>query len=305
MIRQERPPDPTFRIPVLFAPVMPSTNDSALLESAARTAMTAARDAAAFIQSQSGRVHAEDIRDKGINDFASYVDEGAQKIILDAIQASFPDHDILAEEGFDEEDMPLHGIPGWLWIVDPLDGTTNFMHGVPQYGVSIALQYGGQAVMGVIHDVNRNETFHAIAGQGAFCDGTPCSVSSRNRLADSLITTGFPYKQFDYMDGYTEAIRRFWTDSRGVRRPGSASLDLAWVACGRFDGFFEQGIEAWDVAAGVLMVTEAGGRFSDFADRAPSDPTSRPLGSEIVASNGLIHGEMIDRLQTLRHPDKN
>lgn len=282
---------------------MPASPHFALLETAAKTAIAAASEAASFIQSQSGRVHAEDIRDKGLNDFASYVDEGAQQIILDAIHSAFPDHDILAEEGFEEQGIPLSSIPGWLWIVDPLDGTTNFMHGVPQYGVSIGLQFDGMAVMGVIQDVNRNETFHAIKGSGAFLNGQPCSVSKRPHLADSLVTTGFPYKQFDYMDGYTEVIRRFWQDSRGVRRPGSASLDLAWVACGRFDGFFEQGIEAWDVAAGALLVTEAGGRFSDFSDRTPTDAGSMPLGSEIVASNGLIHGEMIDRLGPLRTPD--
>ena len=282
---------------------MSSPPPLALLNAAARTAENAAKQAAVFIQSQSGRVHDEDIRDKGINDFASYVDEGAQKIIIDAIHSAFPEHEILAEEGFEVRGILLQEIPGWLWIVDPLDGTTNFMHGVPQYGVSIGLQFDGKVVMGVIHDVNRNETFHAIAGQGAFVNGKPCRVSTRKRLADSLITTGFPYKQFAYMDGYTEAIRRFWTDSRGVRRPGSASLDLAWVACGRFDGFFEQGIEAWDVAAGVLLVEEAGGRFSDFSDRRPMEPGSMPLGSEIVASNGLIHGEMIDRLGSLKRPD--
>jgi len=282
---------------------MSSSSSPSILESAVHVARNAARDAAAFIQSQSGRVHDDDIRDKGINDFASYVDEGAQKIIIDAIHSAFPEHEILAEEGFEERGIPLHGIPGWLWIVDPLDGTTNFMHGVPQYGVSIGLQFDGKAVMGVIHDVNRKETFHAISGQGAFLDERPCRVSTRGRLADSLITTGFPYKQFEFMDGYTEAIRRFWTDSRGVRRPGSASLDLAWVACGRFEGFFEQGIEAWDVAAGVLIVEEAGGRFSDFSNRPPVDPDSAPLGSEIVASNGLIHGEMIDRLGSLKRPD--
>lgn len=279
------------------------TSSPDLLELAAAIAVKAARDAAAFIQSQSGRVQEADVRDKGVNDFASYVDEGAQQIILEAIEAAFPDHHILAEEGFVESGQSLYDIPGYLWIVDPLDGTTNFMHGIPQYGVSIGLQLDGQAVMGVIQDVNRKETFHAIKGKGAFLNGEACQVSSSARLADSVITTGFPYKQFDFMDGYTEVIRSFWQDSRGVRRPGSASLDLAWVACGRFGGFFEQGIEAWDVAAGVLMVTEAGGRFSDFSGRPPSDPDAMPLGSEIVASNGLIHDEMIARMGPLRSPD--
>jgi myo-inositol-1(or 4)-monophosphatase len=274
-----------------------------ILDDALDVALRAARSAARFIQSQAGRIESDAVRDKGLNDFASYVDEEAQRIIVSEIEAAFPEHDVLAEEGFAEGGVPLHGIPGWLWIVDPLDGTTNFLHGVPQYGVSIGLQFGGQMVLGVVNDVCRGETFHAVAGRGTFRDGVPCRVSTRSRLSDSLITTGFPYKQFAYLDGYTECIRRFWQDSRGVRRPGSASLDMAWVACGRFEGFFEQGIEAWDVAAGVLLVTEAGGRYSDFSDRGPADPGARPLGSEIVASNGLIHGEMIDRLGPLRTPD--
>lgn len=279
------------------------TPPSDLLEFAAATAVKAAREAAVFIRSQSGRVQEVDVRDKGINDFASYVDEGAQHIIVEAIEAAFPDHQILAEEGFVDSGQSLHDIPGYLWIVDPLDGTTNFMHGIPQFGVSIGLQRDGQAVMGVIQDVNREETFHAIKGKGAFLNGDPCHVSPSPRLADSVITTGFPYKQFDFMDGYSDVIRSFWKDSRGVRRPGSAALDLAWVACGRFGGFFEQGIEVWDVAAGVLMVTEAGGRYSDFSDRTPSDPNAMPLGSEVVASNGLIHDEMIARMGPLRAPD--
>lgn len=295
MIRHDRPADPL--------PLHMVLSSADTLQSAAATAIKAAREASAFIQSQSGRVRADDVRDKGLNDFASYVDEGAQQIIVEAIGAAFPDHEILAEEGFVESGRSLQDIPGYLWIVDPLDGTTNFMHGVPQYGVSIGLQKDGHAVMGVIQDVNRDETFHAIKGKGAFLNGEVCTVSHSPRLAEAVITTGFPYKQFDYIDGYTEVIRSFWRDSRGVRRPGSASLDLAWVACGRFGGFFEQGIEAWDVAAGVLMVTEAGGRYSDFLGRAPTDPDSMPLGSEIVASNGLIHDEMIARMGPLRIPD--
>ena len=282
-----------------MTPVDPAT----VLDSALDIATMAAREAARFIQSHAGQVRSEDIRDKGINDFASFVDEGAERIIVDAIRAAFPDHEILAEEGFEERDIPLYATPGWLWIVDPLDGTTNFMHGVPQYGVSIGLQYNGTMRLGVIQDICRGETFHAIFGRGAFHDGQPCSVSSKPRLSDSLITTGFPYKQFAYIDGYTEVIRSFWRDSRGVRRPGSASLDMAWVACGRFDGFFEQGIEAWDVAAGVLLVTEAGGRFTDFSGRESSDPAAMPMGSEILASNGLIHDEMLDRVGPLRTVD--
>lgn len=275
-----------------------SSYDPDTLLRARDIALEAAGRAASFIQAQRGRVESGDVQDKGFNDFATFVDEGAQQLILASIQSAFPDHAILAEEGFDESIRSLSDIRGWLWIIDPLDGTTNFLHGVPHYGVSIGLQYDGETVLGVIRDVCRDETFHALRGAGAFLDGQPCQVSQAARLADSLITTGFPYKQFDYIDGYTECIRRFWQDSQGVRRPGSASLDLAWVACGRFEGFFEQGLMPWDVSAGALLVEEAGGRYSDFIGRSMG-PDSASLGAEIVASNTLIHDEMIERLAPL------
>ncbi len=277
---------------------MEDSHRQTLLNDALRVAQNAAVEAASFIQKHAGSVAGSEIRAKGLNDIVSFVDEGAQELIVRAIAERFPDHRILAEEGPAEELSSLRDAEGFLWIIDPLDGTTNFMHGVPQYGVSIALLLDGEAVMGLIHDVCRSESFHAILGQGAFYDSNACSVSNESALSDSLITTGFPYKHFDYIDGYTECIRRFWQDSRGVRRPGSASLDLAWVACGRFEGFFEQGLMPWDVAAGSLLVEEAGGRYSDF-----SDSNDALLGSEIVASNGLIHREMIERLLPLRTPD--
>ncbi|MDA0682817.1 MAG: inositol monophosphatase family protein [Bacteroidetes bacterium] len=276
--------------------------DFATLTQARDIALEAAGRAASFIQAQCGRPEAQDIQDKGLNDFATFVDEGAQQLIIASIRSAFSDHAILAEEGFEDSSRSLADIDGWLWIIDPLDGTTNFLHGIPHYGVSIGLQHNGTTVLGVVRDVCRGETFHAIRGAGAFQDGLPCHVSKAARLSDSLITTGFPYKQFDYLDGYTDCIRRFWQDSRGVRRPGSASLDLAWVACGRFEGFFEQGLMPWDVSAGALILEEAGGRYTDFYGRSPG-PDSSTLGSEIVASNALIHDEMIARLGPLRHPD--
>ena len=258
----------------------------------------AATEAAEFIQSHSGAVAVDLIHEKGLNDIVSFVDEGAQDIIVGLIRRAYPDHHILAEEGFNPAELEPRHREGYSWIVDPLDGTTNFMHGVPQYGISIALMLNGKAMMGLVYDVCRGESFSAIRGAGARFGDASCRVSRTSLLADSLIATGFPYKQFDYLDAYTECIRRFWQDSRGVRRPGAASLDLAWVACGRFEGFFEQGLMPWDVAAGALIVEEAGGRYSDF-----SDSDGAHLGSEIVASNQLIHDEMIERLIPLRTAD--
>jgi len=280
--------------------------EDAQLKDIFRDALTLARqaalEAATFIQSHAGGISESEIVTKGLNDLASFVDEGAQDIIVRMISDKFPDHIILAEEGYEEGKSEggssLRNQSGFLWIIDPLDGTTNFMHGIPHYGVSIALLYNGEAQVGLIRDVCRAESFFAIRGQGAFLDDQSFRVSPEPLLANSLITTGFPYKHFDFIDAYTTSIRSFWKDSRGVRRPGSASLDLAWVACGRFEGFFEQGLMPWDVAAGALIVEEAGGRYSDFSNGSAAE-----LGSEIVASNGLIHREMIDRLVPLRTPD--
>ncbi len=267
-------------------------------------ARQAADKAAAFIQGHAGSVDGTHARNKGMHDLVSHVDEGAQDLIVDHLQSAFPEHTFFAEESYDPQSGASFSREGYVWIIDPLDGTTNFLHGVPHYGISIALMKDGELVLGLIQDVCRNETFYAIKGGGAFfqvgplSDESACRVSETTELDESLLTTGFPYKEFSFVNGYSACLKRFMTDSRGIRRPGSASLDLAWVACGRFEGFFEQGLMPWDVAAGALIVREAGGVYSDF-----SGAQNAPLGMEIVASNGYIHQAMLDRLEPMRKPD--
>ena len=274
---------------------MPRTPDYNTLHQALMLARQASADAASFIQLHAGSLNRTKARDKGIHDLVTHVDEGAQERIVHHLSQAFPDHTFFAEESYSGESLDMEG---FVWIIDPLDGTTNFLHGVPQYGISIALMFDGELVLGLIRDVCRDESFYALKGEGAYLNGEPCSVSSTSRLDQSLLTTGFPYKEFSYVEGYSECLKSFMRESRGVRRPGSASLDLAWVACGRFEGFFEQGLMPWDVAAGVLIVREAGGMYSDF-----SGTDEAALGCEIVASNGLIHKDMLDRLTPLQSPD--
>lgn len=268
--------------------------DFRIYEDALRVGGAAAREAGAYILEQAGTLVEGDIQDKGVHDLVTRVDRKAQELIVRRIRDAFPNHAILAEE----DDAPAKvSDQGYTWIIDPLDGTTNFTHGVPAYAVSIALAYKGMPQMGIVFDVTRNELFTAAEGMGAYVNGRECHVSSTGHLNDSLLTTGFPYRDFDHMDAYLTALGHFMKATRGVRRPGSAAIDLAYVAAGRYDGFFESGLCPWDVAAGMVLVKEAGGRLSNYE----GTDDMRPLGSQIVASNGQIHDHMVHILQPLRN----
>jgi myo-inositol-1(or 4)-monophosphatase len=247
-----------------------------------KVAAAAAREAGALIRSRVGRRH--DIREKSPHDLVTETDEVAQDLILGRLSESFPDDDILAEEGADLQAAGARP-PARRWIVDPLDGTTNFTHGLAPYCVSIALQdEAGDLVLGVVYEIAMEELFTAVRGEGAFMNGVPVRVSATSRLADSLVTTGFPFREFWYVDEYIQVLRTFMLETRGVRRPGSAAADLAYVACGRFDAFFEAGLAPWDIAAGIVLVREAGGRIGGLA------PGVDPLFSgQILATNRVLH----------------
>ena len=269
------------------------TSSPDLLELAAATAVKAARGAAAFIQSQSGRVQEADVRDKGVNDFASYVDEGAQQIILEAIEAAFPDHHILAEEGFVESGQSLYDIPGYLWIVDPLDGTTNFLHGIPHFAISIAVEeplYGGnkrEVTTGLIYQPVTDESYWAEKSRGAWGHDQRLRVSARRDMADCVIATGIPFMGHGDMAQWTRIFGAVAPSIAGIRRFGAAALDLAHVASGRYDGYWESGLQPWDVAAGMLLVREAGGFVSDF--RGGEQMIER---REVIAGNDAIHSKL-------------
>lgn len=196
---------------------------------------------------------------KGKHDFVSYVDKGAEEMILSELRIILPEAGIISEEGGGE---PKEG--GLNWIVDPLDGTTNFIHGMPPFAVSIGLALGEEVLLGVIHEVGLRETFHAVRGGGAFLGDKPIRSSGCAHVVDALVATGFPYSNYSRMTPFFETMDYFMRNSHGMRRLGSAATDLAWVACGRVDAFYEYGLKPWDVAAGIVICREAGVLFSDF-----------------------------------------
>jgi myo-inositol-1(or 4)-monophosphatase len=221
-------------------------------------AVKAARRAGGIIARASEDLDLLTVRTKSNNEFVSEVDHAAEEAIVETLLAAYPDHAILAEE------RGAQGQSEYVWIIDPLDGTTNFLHGFPQYSVSIACRHRGVLVHAVVFDPTRNELFTASRGRGAFLNDRRLRVSKRAKLADSLIGTGFPFRDFSFAEQYLKIFAELMTKTAGIRRPGSAALDLAYVAAGRTDGFFEAGLKSWDMAAGALLVLEAGGLIADF-----------------------------------------
>ena len=248
-------------------------------------AIAAAFQAGTHIRSKLGRIGPA--AHKGAIDLVTEADHGAEERIITLLRHQFSDHAILAEERGREQ-----GRSDRLWIVDPLDGTTNFAHGVKSCCVSIAFAADGQIQVGVILDPFADELFVALRGRGAWLNGRPIGVSDVDTLRDSLLVTGFPYNVRDIMATTMTRLARCLEASQGIRRLGSAALDLCYVAAGRFEAFWEQNLKPWDTAAGMLMVTEAGGRVSDFDDQ-----DFNPEGNAILASNGRIHNQMLNLLQ--------
>lgn len=222
-------------------------------------AIRAARRAGEIMIRHLNRLETLEVAEKGRNDFVTRVDQLAEATIIEIIKDHYPEHSILAEESGGSGDHPVQ------WIIDPLDGTTNFMHGFPVFSVSIAVMEEGELQHGVVYDPLRQEIFSASRGQGAQLDGRRIRVSRQAALKGALIATGFPYRMTEaHMDVYLDMLRQVMIETAGVRRPGSAALDLCYLAAGRVDGFWELGLSKWDVAAGALIIREAGGRISDF-----------------------------------------
>jgi myo-inositol-1(or 4)-monophosphatase len=221
-------------------------------------AVKAARRAAAVINRAARDLDGVTVTRKRHNDFVTEVDQAAEAAIIEVLRKAYPAHAILAEES------GADGASEYEWIVDPLDGTTNFIHGFPQYAVSIALRHRGVLEQAVVFDPGRNELFTATRGRGAFLNDRRVRVSKRAKLAESLIGTGFPFRDLAHLDEYMTAFKAVTRETAGIRRAGAAALDLAYVAAGRLDGFWEIGLSPWDMAAGALLVLEAGGLVSDF-----------------------------------------
>ncbi|GKT11714.1 MAG: myo-inositol-1(or 4)-monophosphatase [Thiomicrorhabdus sp.] len=228
-------------------------------------ATIAARAAGGNIMHHLSRIDQLNVEQKGINDYVSEVDKEAERTIITTIKKYYPDHAILAEEsGVQKAKKTKYGVSEIEWIIDPLDGTTNFLHQFPQFCVSIAIREKGQLQHAVIYDPVRDEMFTASRGRGAFLNNQRLRVSQQKTLENSLLATGFPYHDFSYIDSYMASLKAFMISTSGIRRTGSAALDLAYVACGRVDGFWEFNLKPWDIAAGSLIIKEAGGLATDF-----------------------------------------
>lgn len=237
---------------------------------------------AVFINAEQLRFTSAAIEKKGHNDLVSYVDKEAERRLVEGLKNILPGSGFITEEKTSAESRAEY-----TWIIDPLDGTTNFIHGLPCYCISIALLHHANLILGVVHELTRDECFYAWDNGGAYLNGEKISVSETNKLSDSLIATGFPYHDYDRMIPYMEVFDYCMRNTHGLRRLGSAAADLAYVACGRFESFYEYGLNAWDVAGGAKIVMEAGGKVTDF--KKGSDFL---FGGEIIASNNAVAVEM-------------
>jgi myo-inositol-1(or 4)-monophosphatase len=246
-------------------------------------AVKAAREAGRIINKGSNDVNALSVQSKTFNDFVSEVDHAAERAIIDTLKYAYPDHGFLGEESGDTNKEAEN-----IWIIDPLDGTTNFLHNFPQYCISIALQQKGVLTQAVIFDPVRNDLFTATKGRGAFLNDKRIRVTNRTKLQDSLIGTGFPFRDFMHLDTYMAMLKSMIQKTTGIRRPGSAALDLAYVAAGYTDGFFEINLSTWDIAAGGLLVQEAGGMVGDFEGNESWLKTGN-----IVAANPKVFAQML------------
>ena len=259
------------------------------LKSICLQANTVIRQTGSFIQQELGKVQEAAIEHKSLNSLVSYVDKTAEEQLVKGLSNLLPDAAFLTEE---ETVVQEEG--RYRWIIDPLDGTTNFLHQLPFFSISVALQEAGKTIIGIVYEVNREECFYAWKNGGAFLNDRPIHTRNVDALSDSLIATGFPYYDYSRQDAFLEILRFFMLNTRGIRRFGSAALDLAYVACGRFDLFFEYSLHAWDVAAGAFLVQEAGGKVSDF-----SGGDDYLFGQEILAAAPGLYPEGLTAVKGL------
>lgn len=243
------------------------------------------KEAGLFINKEKGNIGEQQIDTKSHNSFVTYVDKQAEKILVEGLKKLIPDSGFIAEE-----DTAGETNSDWRWIIDPLDGTTNFISNIYPVSVSVALQYKQKTIAGVIYEIGQDELFYAFEGEKAMLNGKPISVSNATKLSHTLIATGFPYYDYNKINNYMEVLSEFMQKTRGIRRLGSAATDLAYVACGRFDAFYEYSLSPWDVAAGAFIVQQAGGCVNDF-----SGEQNYLFGKEIIATNP----KLIDKITVL------
>ncbi len=252
-----------------------------------------ARATGIFLKNEVNKLSIQDIESKGAHDFVSYVDKTSERQIIEELRKILPEAGFIAEESTD-----LLPADRFNWVVDPLDGTTNFIHRLPLFSISIALLENDEIISGVIFEPNQNECFYAWKGSQAYLNQRVINVSQPGKIEDCLFATGFPYYDYSRLDNYLELFKFLLKNSHGIRRLGSAAVDLAYVACGRFEGFYEYGLHPWDVAAGALIVKQAGGKVSDFTGQG-----NFVFGREIVATNHHIYNEFMREIKN--YFDKN
>jgi myo-inositol-1(or 4)-monophosphatase len=243
----------------------------------------AARQASLFILKESEGFDIRKTEKKGLNDFVSYVDKGSEKMLVERLGQILPEAGFITEEGTTKKTGPRY-----CWVIDPLDGTTNFLHGFHPYAISIGLMDYDEVIAGVVYEAGGKESFMAWKNGGAWLNGNKIQVSKAQKLSDSLVATGFPYNDFDRIEAYMECLTHLCRSTHGIRRLGSAAMDLAYVACGRFEVFYEYGLKHWDIAAGMLLVREAGGKVSDFSGNEKD-----LKGEEFIASNSNVFSEVL------------
>ncbi len=236
-----------------------------------------------YIGSSIGKIKTDNIEVKGKHDFVTSIDKSAEQKLVEGLSKLLPEAGFIVEEGTAERKGEIYD-----WIIDPLDGTTNFIHGASPVAVSVALKEKDELVAGIVYEVSYRECFYAYKGGGAYLNGEEIRVSSAGSISSSLIATGFPYQNFNRLEPFMETLTYLFNNSHGVRRLGSAATDLAYVACGRYDAFYEYNLKPWDVAAGIFIVQQAGGKISDF--RGGSDYL---FGGEIIAANTTIFPEFL------------
>ncbi len=258
---------------------MPKNQRKALLD----IAIKAARLAGKVIIDNLGKISKKDIDTKKTSDFVTRVDEESEQVIIYAIKERFPNHHFLAEESLQATDAQEY-----RWIIDPLDGTTNYIHQYPVFSISIALEYKKEIILGVVYDPLREELFTAEKGRGAFLNKHPIKVSSIHSLKDCLVTTGFPFRSKEFIDVYLKLFKTVFHKISDLRRAGSAALDLSYLSCGRCEGFFEIGLSPWDIAAGDILIREAGGVVTDFGGGS-----EYLLTGNIVAGNPAVHEQLL------------
>lgn len=259
------------------------------LESLCRKTIDVAKQAGLFMKKERQNFDLSKIEYKGSKDLVSYVDKESEQILVKGLSQVFPEAGFITEEATVEQNTTKE----FQWVIDPLDGTTNFLHGLPSYTVSVALMHNKEVIVGVVYEPNLDECFYAWKEGGAYCNDKRIQVSPIKEIEKSLIATGFPYSLLGKEDTYFSIMRKFVDTSHGLRRLGSAALDLSYVACGRFEGYYEFNLKIWDIAAGTLLVTEAGGKVTDY-----SGGNDYLYGKELLAAGGL-HPKMLKVIQDL------